>query len=69
MWKYWSLYVKLFVGKRPEIWPSGWMLHHDNAPAHKTLSRSFWPKNRLLKWNTHHITMILLRMTSGSLQK
>ena len=25
--------------KRPELWQSGeWWLHHDNAPAHKTLS-------------------------------
>jgi len=24
--------------KRPEIWPKDWILHHDNAPAHKALS-------------------------------
>jgi len=24
--------------KRPELWPNDWILHHDNAPAHKTLS-------------------------------
>jgi hypothetical protein len=24
--------------KRPELWPSDWILHHDNAPAHKALS-------------------------------
>jgi hypothetical protein len=24
--------------KRPEHWPNGWILHHDNAPAHKALS-------------------------------
>jgi hypothetical protein len=24
--------------KRPELWPSGWILHHDNAPSHKALS-------------------------------
>jgi hypothetical protein len=23
--------------ERPELWPD-WILHHDNAPAHKTLS-------------------------------
>jgi hypothetical protein len=22
----------------PELWPKDWMLHHDNAPAHKVLS-------------------------------
>jgi hypothetical protein len=32
--------------KMPELWPNNWILHHDNnAPAHKTLSSSFWPKN------------------------
>jgi transposase len=24
--------------KRPEILPNDWILHHDNAPAHKALS-------------------------------
>jgi histone-lysine N-methyltransferase SETMAR len=24
--------------KRPELWPSHWILHHDNAPAYKELS-------------------------------
>jgi hypothetical protein len=24
--------------KRPELWPNDWILHHDNAPAHKVLS-------------------------------
>jgi hypothetical protein len=24
--------------KRPELWPNHWILHHDNAPAHKVLS-------------------------------
>jgi len=23
--------------KRPELWPNDWILHHDNAPAHKVL--------------------------------
>jgi hypothetical protein len=41
--------------KRPELWPNDWILHHDNAPAHKALSSSFWHKNRLLKWDTHSI--------------
>jgi len=21
--------------KGPELWPNGWILHHDNVPAHK----------------------------------
>jgi hypothetical protein len=24
--------------KRPELWPTNWILHHDNAQAHKVLS-------------------------------
>jgi len=24
--------------KKPELWPNDWILHHDNAPAHKALS-------------------------------
>jgi hypothetical protein len=27
-------YVRI---KRPELWPNDWILHHDNAPAHKEL--------------------------------
>jgi hypothetical protein len=26
------------TGEKPEIWPKIWILHHDNAPAHKVLS-------------------------------
>jgi len=33
------------------------------------LSKSFWPKNRLLKWNTHPSPLIRLQMTSGRFQK
>jgi hypothetical protein len=55
--------------KRPELWPNDWILHHDNAPAHKALSSSFWPKNRLLKSNTHPLPLIWLRMTLGYFQK
>jgi hypothetical protein len=24
--------------ERPGLWPNDWILHHDNAPAHKVLS-------------------------------
>jgi hypothetical protein len=34
---------------------------------HSPLS-SFWPKNRLLKWNTQPIPLICLQMTSGCFQ-
>jgi hypothetical protein len=41
----------------------GWVLHHDNAPTHKKLSvKQFSTQNRLLKWNTHLVPLILLRM-------
>jgi hypothetical protein len=40
-----SYYVEILKGlyeamctKSPEVWPSVWILHHDNAPAHKALS-------------------------------
>jgi hypothetical protein len=26
--------------KRPELWPNDWILHHDNAPAHKALCQA-----------------------------
>jgi len=45
--------------KKLELWLHSWILHHDNAAAHKcSLSSSFCPKNRLLKWNTHCILLI-----------
>jgi hypothetical protein len=34
--------------KRPELWPNDWILHHDNAPAHRVVSvrsSSFLPRN------------------------
>jgi histone-lysine N-methyltransferase SETMAR len=24
--------------KKPKLWPNDWILHHDNAPAHKAIS-------------------------------
>jgi hypothetical protein len=35
--------------KTPELWTNDWILHHDNAPAHRALSSSFVTKNRSLK--------------------
>jgi hypothetical protein len=46
--------------ERPGIWSTDWILHHDNVPADKVLSGSFWPKNQSLKWNTHPIPLIWL---------
>jgi hypothetical protein len=39
----------------PELLQNDWILNYDNAPANKALSSSFWPKNGLLKWNSHPI--------------
>jgi hypothetical protein len=39
-----------------------WLTRH-------SLSSSFWPKNLLLKWNTHPVPVIWIQMTSGSFQK
>jgi hypothetical protein len=55
--------------KRPQFWLNDWIIHHDNAPAHKVLSSSFWPKNRLLDWNTQTVLLVRLRMTFGCFQK
>jgi hypothetical protein len=35
----------------------------------RSLSSSFWPKNRLLKWNIHPASLIWFWMTSGWFQK
>jgi hypothetical protein len=53
---YVEILKQLHEAKGPELWPNYWILHHDRTPAHKALlSNSFWPKNQLLKWNTHFI--------------
>jgi hypothetical protein len=49
--------------RRSELKPNDWILH--SQLSRRSLSRSFWPKNPLLKWNTHLILLIWLRMTSG----
>jgi hypothetical protein len=59
---------QLHEAERPELWPNEWILHN-NDPAHKVLSSSFWYKNRLLKWNTHPIPLIWLQITSVSKNK
>jgi hypothetical protein len=46
------------------------ILHYNNAPVHRlSLSSSFWPKNRLPKWNIQPIPLIWIQMTSGCFQK
>jgi hypothetical protein len=60
MWKCWSDYVKLCVEK---AWTLAQLL--DSPPCQCSnsqgiLSSNFWPKNRLLKWNTHRSPLIWL---------
>jgi hypothetical protein len=35
----------------------------------RSLSDSFWPRNRLLKWNTDPVPLIWLQVTCGCFQK
>jgi hypothetical protein len=37
--------------KRPELRPNDWILHHDNAPAHKTLSVKQFLAQKIHYWN------------------
>jgi hypothetical protein len=46
----------------PETWSKEWILHHENAPAHKAPSSSSWNKIRQLK----PISLIWAQKTSGS---
>jgi hypothetical protein len=42
--------------KRPEFWPSGWVLHHDNAPAHKALSMKQFLAHRSITEMEHPLS-------------
>jgi hypothetical protein len=46
--------------KRPELWSNTWILHHDNAAAHKVLSVKQYLVKKFIIW---------LWMTSGCFQK
>jgi hypothetical protein len=53
--------MKLCIEKGLNFWPTDWFLHHHNVLAHKALSvKQFLTQNRLLKWNTYLIPLILL---------
>jgi hypothetical protein len=55
MWKCWSSYAKLGIEKGLNLSP---VIRFSSSQG--TRSSSFWPKNQLLKWNTHPIPLVWL---------
>jgi hypothetical protein len=41
--------------ERPEFWPNNWILHHDNASAHKALSIKQFLAKKLITEMKHPI--------------
>jgi hypothetical protein len=39
--------------ERPEVWPNYWILHHDNAPAHKKLHIKHFLAQKLITEMEH----------------
>jgi hypothetical protein len=41
----------------PELWPSDWILHHTNAPAHKALSvKQFLAQKSVIEMEHPHFS-------------
>jgi hypothetical protein len=40
-------------GRRPELWPNDWILHHNNAAAHKALSVKQFPAQKSISEMEH----------------
>jgi hypothetical protein len=48
-----------FRRKRPELWPDGWIFHHDNAPDHDASRvREFLAKKSITNWTIHLFHLI-----------
>ena len=56
--------------KRPALWrDKNWILHHDNAPAHREFSTlNFWPNSKFLCFHNPHIPLVLPLLTSTCFQ-
>jgi hypothetical protein len=55
-------------GKRPELWSIVWILHHDNAPAHKAISvKRFVIPNSISK--TKNVTTTIKVIPKQEFQK
>jgi len=66
-----ACYVEIQMQFREAVFQKGPQLRPMTMPQLTRLSPSncYWPKNRLLKWNTHPVPLIWLRMTSGCFRK
>jgi hypothetical protein len=61
-------YRNLF-GRRPELWPYKWILHHDNAPALDALRVcKFLAKKSITKMDHPSYSSDLKPLISGSFQ-
>jgi len=55
---------------RPEKWrSSNWILHHDNAPAHRAVTTNFWRNTTFRHSHNLPTPLTLLHMTSSCSHK
>jgi len=61
-WKFWSSYMELCAEKCLNFGPKiGFSIITKLQLTGHCLSNIFWPKNQLLNWNTHPVSLILLQ--------